>query len=101
MKTVRDPLCQRIEVNPDILMGKLVSAGTRIPVYLILNLLAAGYDQDRIIQAYPGLAHEDIQAALRYAEQRMRHEKVYSYHGDASVTLSFLAAENALSACEA
>lgn len=65
-------LHQRIEVNPDILMGKPVIAGTRIPVYLILNLLASGYDQARILQAYPGLAPKHIQAALWYAEQRLR-----------------------------
>lgn len=70
-------LYRRIEVNPDILAGKPVIAGTRVPVYLILNLLAAGYDAERIIHAYPGLTHEDIQAALWYAEQRMRHEEVY------------------------
>ena len=68
----------RIEVNPDILLGKPVIAGTRIPVYLILNLLAAGYDYDRIIQAYPGLDREDIEAALSYAEQRMRFEEVHA-----------------------
>jgi uncharacterized protein (DUF433 family) len=68
---------QRIEVNPDILMGKPVIAGTRIPVYLILNLLASGYTQERILEAYPGLALEDIRAALQYAEQRMRFEEVY------------------------
>ena len=70
-------LQQRIEVNPDILAGKPVIAGTRIPVYLILNLLAAGYDTERIIQAYPGLAREDIQAALWYTGQRMRYEEVH------------------------
>lgn len=67
----------RIEVNPDILMGKPVIAGTRIPVYLILNLLASGYTHERILEAYPGLALEDIRAALQYAEQRMRFEEVY------------------------
>jgi uncharacterized protein (DUF433 family) len=68
----------RIEINPDILMGKPVIAGTRIPVYLILNLLASGYDEDRIIEAYPSLTPEDIRAALSYAEQRMRYEEVHS-----------------------
>lgn len=77
MRAQDNPLYQRIEVNPDILLGKPVIAGTRIPVYLILNLLAAGYDAERIIQAYPGLTREDIQAALWYAEQRMRYEEVY------------------------
>ncbi len=67
----------RVEVNPDILMGKPVIAGTRIPVYLILNLLASGYTQERILEAYPGLELEDIRAALQYAEQRMRFEEVY------------------------
>ena len=70
-------LHQRIEINPDILMGKPVIAGTRIPVYLILNLLASGYDQARILQAYPGLAPEDIQAALLCAEQRLRYEETF------------------------
>lgn len=66
----------RIEVNPDILLGKPVIAGTRIPVCLILNLLAAGYNYDRIMQAYPGLTREDIEAAISYAEQRMRFEEM-------------------------
>jgi uncharacterized protein (DUF433 family) len=70
-------LSQRIEINPDILMGKPVIAGTRIPIYLILNLMASGYDEERIIQAYPILTREDIQAALWYAEQRMRYEEVH------------------------
>ena len=70
-------LYQRIEVNPDILAGKPVIAGTRVPVYLILNLLAAGYDVERVLQAYPGLTREDVQAALWYAEQRMRYEEVH------------------------
>lgn len=70
-------LYQRIEINPDILMGKPVIAGTRIPIYLILNLLASGYDEKRIIEAYPTLTREDIRAALWYAEQRMRYEEVH------------------------
>jgi uncharacterized protein (DUF433 family) len=69
---------QRIEINPDVLMGKPVIAGTRIPVYLILNLLASGYDQDRIIQAYPGLTPDDVRAALQYAEQRLRYEEIHT-----------------------
>jgi uncharacterized protein (DUF433 family) len=54
----------QIIVDPSILAGKPVVAGTRIPVYLILNLLAHGYDFDRIIKAYPILTEEDIRAAL-------------------------------------
>jgi uncharacterized protein (DUF433 family) len=58
-------------------MGKPVIAGTRIPIYLILNLLASGYDEEHIIKAYPTLTGEDIRAALWYAEQRMRYEEVH------------------------
>ena len=67
----------RIEINPHILCGKPVIKGTRIPIYLILNLLASGYDYARIIEAYPVLSEADITAALTYAEQRLRHEKVH------------------------
>lgn len=65
-----------ISINPNVLAGKPVITGTRIPVYLILNLLAHGYDFDRIIQAYPVLTREQIQAALAYAEDRMRREEI-------------------------
>lgn len=68
----------RIEVNPDIMLGKPVIAGTRIPVYLILNLLASGYSFERIVQAYPGLTRDDIVSALAYAEKRMKMEETYS-----------------------
>ncbi len=67
---------ERIVVDPNILVGKPVIAGTRIPVYLILNLLANGYDFDRIIQAYPVLTKEDIKAAIQYSEARMKREEI-------------------------
>jgi len=70
-------IADRIEVDLDVLLGKPVIAGTRVPVYLILNLLASGYSCERILEAYPGLAKEDITAALSYAEQRMRNEEIH------------------------
>ena len=45
-------------------------------MYLILNLLASGYTTERILQAYPGLVKEDVEAALAFAERRMRYEDV-------------------------
>lgn len=59
---------KRITINPKILCGKPVIKGTRIPVYLILNLMAAGYTFERIIEAYPQLTEKDIRAALEYAQ---------------------------------
>ena len=66
----------RIVVDPAVLVGKPVIAGTRIPVSLILNLLAHGYDFDRIRAAYPVLSEADIIAALAYAEARLDREEV-------------------------
>lgn len=59
---------KQITINPKIMCGKPVIKGTRIPVYLILNLLAAGYTFERIIEAYPQLDKKNIKAALNYAQ---------------------------------
>jgi uncharacterized protein (DUF433 family) len=66
---------ERIVVDPAILVGKPIVRGTRIPVYLILNLLAHGYDFDRILVAYPVLSEEDIRAAIAYSADRMMREE--------------------------
>jgi uncharacterized protein (DUF433 family) len=63
----------RITTNPNFLVGKAVIKGTRIPVYLILNLLAHDYSFERIVEAYPILTSDDIRAALAYASVRLDH----------------------------
>jgi uncharacterized protein (DUF433 family) len=55
---------ERITVNPKILGGKPVIRGTRISVELILNLLASGAPEDEILEDYPHISKEDIQACL-------------------------------------
>lgn len=57
----------RIEINPDICHGKPVIRGTRIMVRNILGALAGGDSVDMILQNYPELTFEDIEAALAYA----------------------------------
>lgn len=57
----------RIETNSNILAGKPVIRGTRIPVSLVLNLLAHGYSVSRVVEAYPQLTPEDVQAAMVFA----------------------------------
>lgn len=69
----------RISVDSRILAGKPVIAGTRIPVYLILNLIGNGYDFDRIVSAYPVLTKDDIRAAIRYSELRLRNEELREF----------------------
>lgn len=66
----------RIEVNPRKLAGKPIIKGTRIPVTLVLNFLAKGYTVERILQAYPNLKREDVLAAIRYSEARLKKEIV-------------------------
>lgn len=68
---------ERIELNPDILAGKPVVKGTRLAVEFIVELLADEWTEGAILQEYPGLSHEDVQACLRYASERLQAEKVY------------------------
>ena len=66
----------RITVNAKVLGGKPIIKGTRIPVYLILELLASGMSGESIVKEYPELKHEDIKAALEYASRILRQEEV-------------------------
>ena len=68
----------KIIVDPKILAGKPIIEGTRIPVYLILNLLANGYNFDKIIDEYPNLTKQDIETAVKYSENRMKRIEVRS-----------------------
>ena len=67
----------RIEINPKILVGKPIIAGTRISVELIVKLVAQGWKEEDIIKEYPALKKEDIRAALHYAEKIIEEEEVY------------------------
>lgn len=62
-----------IEINPKIMVGQPVIAGTRIPVYLIIDLLADGQTEKEIIRDYPRLTKSDNQAALRYSAKIIKN----------------------------
>jgi len=64
----------RISSDPDILHGKPCIKGTRIPVYLIVSLVAEGESVENIIKDYPSLTPEDIKVALRYAAKLSEYE---------------------------
>jgi uncharacterized protein (DUF433 family) len=83
MITVDTDYHDRVVIDPAILSGKPIIAGTRIPVSLILNLLAHGYGFERIVEAYPNLSDDDIRAALAYAQARMDREEVLPLAGRA------------------
>ncbi|MGH9200001.1 MAG: DUF433 domain-containing protein [Vicinamibacterales bacterium] len=69
-------LTDRIEINPRVMLGKPVIRGTRIPVELILRKLSEGASEADLLDAYPRLTREDIQAAMRYAADTLAHEEV-------------------------
>jgi uncharacterized protein (DUF433 family) len=66
----------RISTDPRVLAGKPVIRGTRIPVYLILELMAAGNSREDILKEYPELTDEDITSAVEYASQILKGELV-------------------------
>lgn len=70
-------LHKRIVIDPDIMVGKPVIAGTRIPVDLVLGKLAYNVDVSAILRDYPRLTLQDVQAALHYARDMVAGEDVY------------------------
>lgn len=62
-----DQLKNGIVCNPEICNGKPCIKGTRIPVHLILDLLATGESYQGIRIAYPNITDNDIRACLYYA----------------------------------
>jgi len=58
---------ERIEIHPDICNGRPVVRGTRIAVRTVLEFLAAGDSVEDVLEEYPGLTREDVQACLAYA----------------------------------
>ena len=64
-------MSERIIVHPDICNGKPVIRGTRITAQTVLEFLAAGDSLEDVIDEYPGLTREDVQACLDYASRLM------------------------------
>jgi uncharacterized protein (DUF433 family) len=65
-------LDEYITADPEILFGKPVIKGTRIPVDLILEKLAAGESTAQLLKAYPRITAESIQACLLFAAESER-----------------------------
>jgi uncharacterized protein (DUF433 family) len=67
-----------IQVNPKIAFGKPVVAGTRVPVYMVLELVEAGYTPKQIIDDfYPTLTEEAVRACIRYATELTKNEEIH------------------------
>ncbi|MBM3701595.1 MAG: DUF433 domain-containing protein [Actinobacteria bacterium] len=70
-------LLYRITIDPKIMVGKPTIRGLRITVDQILKALAAGISTDELLEDYPELEKEDIEAALLYAAELVEEEKIY------------------------
>lgn len=72
----REELLNRISINPNICFGKPCIRGHRIWVSLILDLLAGGVAAEEILEDYPGLTIEDVQACIAYGAEMARERYV-------------------------
>jgi len=72
-----EQLWERISIDPKIMTGKPVIRGTRIPVELILRMLAQGISESDILREYSRLQLDDVRAALAYAAQVLANEDVF------------------------
>ena len=70
-------LLERIVVNPEIFGGKPIIRGLRIAVEHVLGMLAAGETPEAILQEYPFLERDDLQACLLFAHRSLRGEHVH------------------------
>ena len=64
-----------IEINPDIIDGKPVVRGTRVPVELILGKLGVGMSSEAILDDHPRLTHDDIRTAQAFAADYLANER--------------------------
>ena len=69
-------ILERITVNPGIFGGKPIIRGRRLAVEHVLGMLAAGDTPELLLQGYPWLEKEDIQACLVYARRMVGHERI-------------------------
>ena len=67
---------ERIEISPDIMDGKPVIRGTRVPVELVLRKLGAGMTAEAILVDHPRLTLEDIHAAQAFAADYLADEDI-------------------------
>jgi uncharacterized protein (DUF433 family) len=67
----------RIELDPEVLVGKPVVRGTRLAVEFVLDMIASGVSEQEILSNYPRLTHEDILACVAYATEVLKSERVY------------------------
>lgn len=69
-------LLERITYDPKIFGGKAIIRGRRLAVEHVLGMLATGDDPETILEGYPWLERDDIQACLLYARKIVANEQI-------------------------
>lgn len=72
-----------IHSDPAILVGKPVVKGTRLSVDFILRLFGNGWTVQEVLENYPGLSAESLQAVFAYAGECMSEEALYDLPAEA------------------
>jgi uncharacterized protein (DUF433 family) len=70
-------LLQRITINSDVCFGKPTIRNMRYPVEMVLDLLSAGMTTDELLEDYPDMEKEDIQACLLFATRLMHVKSIH------------------------
>ena len=71
-------MTERIEITPDVMMGKPFIRGTRVPIELIVRKIREGAADVDLLDAHPRLAIEDIRAALAHTDKTTTHGSAFS-----------------------
>ncbi len=72
-------IAERIIVDPQLHHGKPVIAGTRVPVHMVLGLLANGLTPEEIMRDYyEHITREDILACIRYAQNLVEEDEIHA-----------------------
>jgi len=69
---------KRITTDPKVCHGRMCVKNTRIMVSVILDNLAEGMTEEKILKSYPSLSMEDIKAAIAYAAE-LSHERILKF----------------------
>lgn len=69
-----------IHSTPEILSGKPVVKGTRLSVEFLLSLFAQGWTPEQVLESYPPLKPETLQAVFAFAAETLRDESYYASH---------------------
>ena len=67
---------KRISINPEICHGKPCIKGTRIPIYLIIEMLEYSLTFSEILEEYPQITEQDIKVCLQYAKTLRNNEEI-------------------------